>query len=161
MSNVEPGLQLVKILDMNIFERTWFNPTFSELLADRRAIAMIAGAGALHLGLSMAGISIWSCPFRAVTGVPCPGCGLTRATIELLLGDLTGSLHTHAFAPVFIAGLALMFVSLVLPERPRQRLFSALHNWEARYGLTSWVLFGLVLYWVVRLMGWIPFPRIF
>jgi hypothetical protein len=146
---------------MNTTERIWFNPTFSELLADRQAIALIAGAGALHLGMSMAGISIWSCPFRAVTGIPCPGCGLTRATIELLRGDLTGSLHTHAFAPVFIAGLVFMFVSMVLPERQRLRFFYSLRNWEVRNGLTSWVLFGLVLYWVVRLMGWIPFPKNF
>ena len=54
-----------------------------------------------------------------------------------------------------------MFVSLALPERQRLRFFSSVHNWEVRYGLTSWVLFGLVLYWVVRLMGWIPFPKNF
>jgi hypothetical protein len=146
---------------MNTFEHLWFNHAFSELLADRRAIAVIAGAGALHLGLSMAGITIWSCPIRAVTGLPCPGCGLTTATLELLRGDVAGSLQTHAFAPIFLAGLVLMIVSLVLPERQRQGLFSALNNWEVRNGLTSWVLFGLVLYWVVRIMGWIPFPKNF
>ena len=146
---------------MNTFEHLWFNHAFSELLADRRAIAVIAGAGALHLGLGMAGITIWSCPIRAVTGLPCPGCGLTRATIELLRGDLTGSLQTHAFAPLFIAGGVLMIVSLVLPERLRQGLFFALNQWEVRTGLTSWVLFGLVIYWVVRIMGWIPFPKNF
>ena len=146
---------------MNTFEHLWFNPSFSDLLADRRAIAVIAGAGALHLSLGMAGITIWSCPIRAVTGLPCPGCGLTRATIELLRGNLTGSLQTHAFAPIFIAGGVLMIVSLVLPERLRQGLFSALNQWEVRTGLTSWVLFGLVIYWAVRIMGWIPFPKNF
>jgi hypothetical protein len=144
----------------NAFERTMHSSVFSDLTSDRRTAAIIVGAGALHIGMSMAGFSLWSCPIRAVTGVPCPGCGLTRATLELLRGDLTGSLQTHAFAPVFLAALIIMLVSLVLPEEHRQRLLSTLHNWEAK-GLTVWVLFGLILYWFVRLMGLVPFPKNF
>jgi len=144
----------------NVFERTMHSSVFSDLTSDRRTAAIIVGAGALHIGMSMAGFSLWSCPFRAVTGVPCPGCGLTRATLELLRGDLSGSLRTHAFAPIFLGALIIMLVSLVLAEEHRQRLLSTLHNCEAK-GLTVWVLFGLILYWLVRLMGLVPFPKNF
>ena len=30
------------------------------------------------------------CPIRYVTGIPCPGCGMTRACLALLLGDPGG-----------------------------------------------------------------------
>ena len=33
------------------------------------------------------------CPFRQITGLWCPGCGLTRATHHLLRGDLGTALH--------------------------------------------------------------------
>jgi hypothetical protein len=49
------------------------------------------------------------CPFAIVTRHPCPGCGLTRATLALLRGDLSGALHLHPLAllvpPVVIGGL--------------------------------------------------------
>jgi hypothetical protein len=35
------------------------------------------------------------CPFAIVTRHPCPGCGLTRAGVELLQGHLHDALHLH------------------------------------------------------------------
>src|SRR5436190_2028681 len=51
------------------------------------------------------------CPFRAVTGVDCPFCGMTRATLALGAGDLRAALALHPLAPVVVLGtLALMAV---------------------------------------------------
>jgi len=36
------------------------------------------------------------CPFHAVTGLWCPGCGATRASYLLLHGDVAGALHFNA-----------------------------------------------------------------
>ncbi|MBP3201601.1 MAG: DUF2752 domain-containing protein [Lachnospiraceae bacterium] len=35
------------------------------------------------------------CPTRYLTGICCPGCGMTRATIHLLKGDINGAIHYH------------------------------------------------------------------
>lgn len=51
------------------------------------------------------------CPFRAVTGVDCPFCGMTRATLALGGGDLPGALALHPLAPIVVLGtLALMAI---------------------------------------------------
>lgn len=48
------------------------------------------------------------CPVALFLRVPCPGCGMTRATLRLLHGDLAGAL---AFHPLVLVALpcALLF----------------------------------------------------
>lgn len=51
------------------------------------------------------------CPFRATTGVDCPFCGMTRATLAMGGGDFGAALVLHPLAPLVLAGvLALMIV---------------------------------------------------
>jgi hypothetical protein len=135
------------------FRRIWYAPAFSSLLENRREGLIIVGAGVLHLGLSMAGLSAWSCPILAATGVPCPGCGLTRASLELLHGDFSASFQTHAFAPIFLFALLLMVVTLVLPGTQRINLIARITRLETRNGITAWVLLFLMLYWAGRLIA--------
>ena len=89
------------------------------------------------------GIAGLSCPLRALTGVPCPTCFLTRATGAALIGDLSGSLQWHLFGPIVALGLVLWSV-LALQQR---RLIPK--------GLTFWplpvVAGGLISYWLLRL----------
>ena len=42
------------------------------------------------------------CAFRRLTGTPCPGCGLTRATAALARGELLAALRLHLFAPLLL-----------------------------------------------------------
>lgn len=135
------------------FNRIWYTPTFSSLLENRREGLFIAGAGALHLGLNLAGLPAWSCPFLAATGIPCPGCGLTRATMQLLRGDFAQSFHTHAFAPIFLFALLVMGITLVLPEPHRRNVIASISSLETRNGITAWVLVSLMLYWAFRLIA--------
>ncbi|HIZ16758.1 MAG TPA: DUF2752 domain-containing protein, partial [Firmicutes bacterium] len=36
-----------------------------------------------------------TCLIKSTIGVPCPGCGMTRATLELLSGNISAALHYH------------------------------------------------------------------
>lgn len=38
-----------------------------------------------------------SCPMVALTGFPCPGCGLTRAGIHLMHGEVQSAFRIHPF----------------------------------------------------------------
>jgi len=48
------------------------------------------------------------CPVVLLTGYPCPGCGLTRATIKLLKFDFYGAWQMHPFIYVIVI-LAMFF----------------------------------------------------
>ncbi len=69
-------------------------------------------AGHLALvGLAVAGLLALKaplCPFAFVAKRPCPGCGLTRATFELVRGDFAhaASLHPLVFVAVPLFGAA-------------------------------------------------------
>jgi hypothetical protein len=143
------------------FNQIWYAPVISSLLENRREGLVIVGVGAVHLGLSLAGISVWNCPILAATGIPCPGCGITHATLQLLHGNVILSLQTHAFAPVLLLALVVMSVALFLPEKHRQVLISMIRNLETHSGLTSFLLSALMFYWCIRLMGILPFPKFF
>jgi hypothetical protein len=85
------------------------------------------------------------CPFHALTGLPCPGCGATRAVLALARGDIAGAfgwnpLATFTLLAGFVAcALAPAWVALrgplpvlapVLPARARVALAAALAgNW--------------------------------
>lgn len=51
------------------------------------------------------------CPFRALTGWWCPGCGLTRATHHLLRGDVTQAFRYHAFVVIVLASIVVAWVA--------------------------------------------------
>ena len=84
-------------------------------MIDRRAVAAILVAGAVLLPRTLVRDSPVICPFRRVTGMPCPACGLTRSWQAAAHFDLRGSLDDHPFGAATLLG-ALAFS---LDERDR------------------------------------------
>lgn len=62
-------------------------------------------------GLPEGGIALLPCPIRTVTGIPCPGCGMTRSCLALAQGDFASAwfLHPFSFFLVFLAAAAAFF----------------------------------------------------
>lgn len=53
------------------------------------------------------------CGFLALTGLPCPACGLTTAFAHMAHGELVHALHAHALGPIlFVLTLALVPVGV-------------------------------------------------
>ena len=69
------------------------------------------------------------CPLRAVTAIPCPSCGLTRALAHLERGHLALALKFHPFSPLILL-LALALFILLLLELITQKciIFNPLKN---------------------------------
>ncbi|MDR1821322.1 MAG: DUF2752 domain-containing protein [Oscillospiraceae bacterium] len=61
-----------------------------------------------------------ACLIYSTTGIPCPGCGGTRAALQLLHGDILGSLWYHPLLlPAAAALLVYFFVWLKHDKTPR------------------------------------------
>lgn len=129
-----------------------FPPVLSALWRERGLAWAVLAAAAAQVALVSAGLPGWPCLLKAATGIPCPGCGLSRAAAALVGGDLHASLRTHAFAPLVVLALALTAPALLLPEGPRLALISGVESLERRTGATVFALTGLLVYWLVRLL---------
>lgn len=42
------------------------------------------------------------CPMLLITGIPCPGCGMSRALVLLLMGHPAESVKMHPLAPLVL-----------------------------------------------------------
>lgn len=89
------------------------------------------------------------CMLRNTTGIPCPGCGLTRSVVAAVYGDWRGSFDYHRMGPLVVGFLMLqMLYRLAWIGIPKHR--APIH----RVGrLLDWTLIPLM---VLLFINWIP-----
>jgi hypothetical protein len=94
------------------------------------------------------------CPFYALTGFACPGCGTTRGLHQLLHGNVVAAFR---FNPLMMVMLPLLLFALirhtyaVMRGRPIRG-----NQLNANY---IWLLFFVVLsFWIFRNTPLYPFP---
>lgn len=63
--------------------------------------AQLLGLGALATAVLVA-LPFPLCPTARVLGVPCPGCGMTRASLALLRGHLREAVALHPLVPIVL-----------------------------------------------------------
>lgn len=88
-------------------------------------------------------VSFWPrCQIQKLTGLYCPGCGMTRALARLVRGDVLGSLSYNVLLIPFVCLLVALFFS----ARLRQN------------GDLAWKMcIFLLVFTVLRNLPWYPF----
>lgn len=116
-----------------------------------RAMRLAGVAGALVAAVTL-GVPL--CPFALVTRCPCPGCGLTRATLAMLHGDLGGALHLHPLAPLVAPLVAAMlgYNGLVYVQRGH---FAATEGLRGKWvtPLVGALGVAMIGVWIARFFG--------
>lgn len=93
------------------------------------------------------------CPFRAVTGRACAGCGVTRGLHELLTGHPIAALRLNLLLALLVPAAVYGYLVWALPKWNGRRL--------PRITLTQRNIIGgiivLLLFTFVRNLPWEPF----
>ncbi|TMF84269.1 MAG: DUF2752 domain-containing protein [Chloroflexi bacterium] len=97
------------------------------------------------------------CPFRLLTGQPCPFCGGTRSFAQMWDGDLLGAARYHPLGPALFALSLIGVVGLaVLLAGGRALRWRPVPTLEQRVYLVG--LAVVLSAWLFRLL-FLPLPR--
>jgi hypothetical protein len=94
------------------------------------------------------------CPFRNLTGLPCPLCGMTRSLLCFFQGDWHDSLLWHPLGPLLGISAVIGFCAWMISGLRMEHLAAKL----------PWRLCGVLMVllfagcWALRLAGVFPLP---
>ena len=128
-----------------------FPSPIAAVLSERSVCFGLIATGIVLVAGNALGWHLWVCVFHEVTGLPCPGCGLTRGMTAFARGDVRQALHWHPFTPVFACGIVLMVVVTLLPATRREQWLNTIARIEARTGITFVLLIALVAFGLWRM----------
>jgi len=110
------------------------------ILRERFPLWFVFLGPVLFLGAYRLGLIFWDCPFHHLTGLQCPGCGMTRAACWLVRGDVDVAVSYHPFVLLIAAAWLFFAVAAFLPKGARGRLADFVARMERRF-------------WVVPILG--------
>lgn len=89
-------------------------------------IAGVVGLVAIITGLVLPpeGLGVPTCLFYAQSGLPCPGCGLTRSVTSFFHGKFLSAWDFNPFGVIAAALFVAMAIGPLLPRRLKERLVS-------------------------------------
>jgi len=131
---------------------------FAAMLRERLVCLSLMLTGIILVGANSMGVSLWRCSFHTVTGLPCPGCGMTRGMTALLRGRVAEAWHWHPFTPLIAVGGVLILACCLLPPRPRDRLAAMVERVEQRTGITIIAIVAMILFGLWRMFAYEQWP---
>lgn len=94
-----------------------------------------------------------TCAIHAMTGLPCPLCGGTRAAKALMHGDVATALRLNALALPAVGLIGLIGLVLV-SEAIRGRPWTDWTPFIRRIGrFAPWIVLFLLIWWIPQLWG--------
>lgn len=88
-----------------------------------------------------------TCLLRILTGLPCPGCGMTRAWVHVAHGDVLTAFQYNLFGPLGMAvaaGIVLYVAVALVRRRPPERMLDLLDPKVAAVLVAAWIGYSAV-----------------
>ena len=117
-----------------------------------RSVRVAAGVGAAAIvtafavtpALSTSGPTL--CPMRLITGLPCPGCGLTRSWTAAAHGHVADAFSYNLFGPISLIAVTAFVIAVAVLQarhRPMTAVVRVLQNPVVIALVAIWVLYGI------------------
>lgn len=136
-------------MDLQRLSAPWLGPLVRRRGTCRALVVVLGGLGVATL----CGLKLWPCVFAEMTGLPCPGCGLTRGTLALARGDWQNALLFHPFTPFFYVVGIFVAAGALLPARQVEHLAERTEAFERKSRVTALFLGALLCFSLMRMLG--------
>jgi hypothetical protein len=126
--------------------------SLAELIESRGLAWTLLLCGAAQATLVSAGWPGWPCPVQQGLGLPCPGCGLSRALAALLRGEWQAALAIHPFVFLLLLFFAFVAVGALAPAALARKVAATLRVVEKRTRFTFVITTAFLVYGLLRLL---------
>lgn len=107
-------------------------------------LGLLLALGLLYaLFVHFTGLAV-PCVFHEITGLQCPGCGITRLCISLLRLDISAAWRANPVLLLSLPVFAILFVRFAV----RYVKTGSVRNTKAE-GIVCWILVAIFLVWGV------------
>jgi hypothetical protein len=97
------------------------------------------------------------CIFKLTTGIPCPGCGMGRATIELIRGNFAEAYHYNILSIPFSILILIALVWMFLDLFNSRETFFVFISKEMKFFYKVLIVVVLIVDWVVNIIRGVYF----
>lgn len=104
----------------------------------------------IYLNFVYAPDSATECTMKMFFGIPCPGCGGTRAIMALFQGKILTSIYYHALVPYSAAIYGAFFITQTLQRLTKGKVKGIKFH--------SWYLYGVLVILVVQYIMKLTIP---
>ena len=140
-----------------LFPRVNLSPLPRISSVQRRAWLILLGLSAMFVTSALwqpSDDGIILCPFRAITGIPCPGCGMTRAFCALAHGHILRAIRYNALSPFLFLAAIIAWMGAAAAALNLQGVRERLARIPRPTPFISKLALALVvIWWIVRLIG--------
>jgi Protein of unknown function (DUF2752) len=91
------------------------------------------------------------CPFRALTGYPCPGCGMTRAFSAIAHGDLWRAVRYNPLSPLLFLAAIMVWIAAAATLLSWQGAHQAMARLRPSTFAGQVLLAIIMMWWITRL----------
>ena len=127
-------------------------PVIAPIMRDRPIALILAVIPLVFTGLEMADVFHWICPFHAITNLPCPGCGMTRAVMSLARFEWSDAVAMHPLSPFLILGWFAWVIISILPSKTHLIAIAKIESLERKSGVAYLFLALFISFGLVRLL---------
>jgi hypothetical protein len=133
----------------------WSSRALLNPVARYLALAVMAASFALPVQ----GLGIPLCWLHSTTGLPCPGCGMTRALTAFSHGDFTAALGLNPFVLLAWPTFFILAAATLAPKRTYQRFEAWVMARDRkvagfyRLGVFAFIAFGVARLVVFAALG--------
>lgn len=149
--DVEQGLRLQRRRRAELLDRHWTMLVLSVGVLSAAVLLRINDGGGVGASWLPFDSLPPMCGSRALLGIECPGCGLTRSFVALAAGDVAESFRFHRLGWLMFLATASQIPYRIVGLRQLREGDLAERRWPRWFG--SFLIAALIINWAVNMIG--------